>query len=386
MKTLKECDVKSKKVLIRCDFNVGLSDSGEITDDFRIIKAIPTIKYLADNGAMTVLMSHLEKKEKLLSLKVVAARLEKLLGKKVKLISDCVGSGTEGEVKKMEPGDIVLLENLRFHKEEKANDDNFAKNIAKLGDIYVNEAFSCSHRAHASIVGVPKYLPSYAGFLLESEANNLAKILKNPERPFVVIVGGVKVETKIKTILNILNVADHVLFGSKIGETILIHKQILVERESKIKEKMIGQIDLTSPKIHLPVDGVMALKDLSEGYLRKGAIGTLRKEEEIYDIGPETIKFFKEIIKSAKTVFFNGPLGLCENREFSTGTHEILNAIARNYSAYKVAGGGETLEAIDKFGAAENFDFLSTGGGAMLEFLAGDKLPGIEALNEKSKL
>ncbi len=381
MKTLSEGNFSDKTVLVRSDFNVGLDEKGNVTEDFRIVKAIPTIQYLCGKGARVVLMSHLEKNDKLVSLKAVAERLEKLLGKKVRFAPDCVGAAAAGVIKKMAAGDVTLLENLRFHKEEKANNDAFAKKIAKLGDIYVNEAFACSHRAHASIVGVPKYQPAYAGLLLESEVKNLEKILKDPARPFVVIIGGIKVETKIKAILNIAKAADHILFGSKIGEAILVQKQILLGHEPVVREKLVDQIDLTSQKIHLPVDGVMALKDLSEGYLRKAAIGTLRKEEEIYDIGPETIKFFREIIKSAKTIFFNGPLGLSESRDFAHGTREILDAIAKNHAAYKIAGGGETLEAINKFGVAESFDFLSTGGGAMLEFLAGDVLPGIEVLH-----
>lgn len=381
MKTLKDLDLnKYKKILVRCDFNVGLTKEGEISDDFRIKRAMLTINYLSESKAIVILMSHLEKKEKLVSLRIVAERLERLLEKKIRFAPDCIGPACASEIKKMKPGDILLLENLRFHDEEKANDDGYAKKIAALGDAYVNEAFSCSHRAHASIVGVPKYLPAFAGFLLENEVTNLKKILTNPERPFVVVLGGIKVEIKVKTILNILKTADHLLFGSKIGETILIQKQILLGRETTTKEKMIEQIDLTSPKIHLPVDGVMALKDLSEGYLRKGAIGTLRHEEEIYDIGPETIKFFREIIKSAKTIFFSGPMGMFENRDFGVGTREIIDAITKNHQAFKVAGGGETLEAINKAGVSESFDFLSTGGGSMLEFLAGDELPGIEAL------
>ncbi len=380
MRTLKDFDFENKKTLVRCDFNVGIDDKGKITDDFRIIKSVPTIKYLLEKKAIVILMSHLEKKERLVSLKVVAERLENILGQKVKFVQSCVGSAALKETRKLKPGEIALLENLRFEKGEKANDEKFAKELAQLGEVYVDEAFACSHRAHASIVGVPKFLPSYAGLLMESEVANLSRILKNPEHPFIVIVGGTKVETKIKTILNISRLADHVLFGSKIGEIILIQKQIMLGRDLGVKEKMVEKIDLTNPKIHLPVDGVMALKDLSEGYLRKAAIGTIRIEEEVYDIGPETVKVFKEIIKTAKTIFFNGPMGLFENHEFINGTKEILGAIAKNRGAFKVAGGGETIEAINKFGVAENFDFLSTGGGAMLEFLSGDELPGVEAL------
>ncbi|HOX29950.1 MAG TPA: phosphoglycerate kinase [Candidatus Paceibacterota bacterium] len=381
MRTLNDFDFENKKTLVRCDFNVGMNDKGGITDDFRIVKSIPTIKHLLERKAIVILMSHLEKKDKCVSLKAVAERLENILGQKVKFISSCVGSSAAKETNKLKSGEVALLENLRFEAGEKANDDGFARELAKLGEVYVNEAFACSHRAHASIVGIPKYLPSYAGLLMESEVLNLEKILKNPERPFIVIIGGTKVETKIKTILNISQIADHILFGSKIGEIILIQKEIMLGRELAVKEKLVEKIDLTNSKIHLPVDGMMALKDLSEGYSRKAGIGTIRKEEEVYDIGPETIKVFKEIIKGAKTIFFNGPMGMFENREFVNGTKEILDAIAKNRSAFKVAGGGETVEAINKFHAAESFNFLSTGGGAMLEFLSGDKLPGVEALN-----
>lgn len=380
MLTLKQGDFKNKITLARCDFNVGLDDKGAIADDFRIRKALPTIKYLQEKGAIVVLMSHLEKEKKLMSLKNVSIRLQELLGAPVKFVSDCVGPVAVEQIKQLKPGQAALLENLRFHKEEKANDDNFAEELSELGQIYVNEAFSCSHRAHASIVGVPKYLPHYAGLQLEAEVANLSKILKDPQRPFVVIIGGSKVGTKIKTITNILKVADHVLFGSKIGEAILIQKQMLLGRQPSESGESIELINLTSPKIHLPVDGVLALKDLSEGYSRRAAIGSMRGEEEIFDIGPETVKFFKEIIKDAKTIFFNGPLGMFENKEFATGTREILDAVSKNHGAYRVAGGGETLEIIDEIGMQKGFDFLSTGGGAMLEFLAGDELPGIAAL------
>lgn len=380
MRTLNDFDFKNKKTLVRCDFNVGMDDQGKITDDFRIRKTVPTIKYLVENKAIVILMSHLEKKEKLVSLKAVAESLSKIMGQSVKFVSGSTGAAVEKEIAKLKPSDIALLENLRFDKGEKANDESFARGLAKLGEVYVNEAFACSHRAHASIVGVPKFLPSYAGLLMESEVSNLEKILKNPDRPFIVIIGGTKVKTKVKTIVNISKIADHILFGSKLGEMILIEKQIVLGRELPLEEKLTDKIDLTDPKIHLPVDGVMALKDLSEGYLRKAAIGSMRGEEEIYDIGPETIRVFKEIIKDAKTIFFNGPMGLFENHEFISGTKEVLEAIAHNRNAFKVAGGGETIEAINKFRVAENFDFLSTGGGAMLEFLSGEDLPGVAVL------
>ncbi|MFA6376632.1 MAG: phosphoglycerate kinase [Candidatus Paceibacterota bacterium] len=381
MKFLKDGDFKNKIVLVRCDFNVALDAAGNISDDFRIVKALPTIKFLAKKGAVLVLMSHMEKNGQPASLKVVAKRLEKLLLRQITFLSGCSGKNINTRIKTAKPGQIILLENLRFHAEEKTNDIEFAKQIARMGDCYVNEAFSASHRRHASIVSVPKYLPSYAGLLFEDEVVNLSKIIKDPSHPFVVIIGGAKVGTKSKMIANIAPVADHILVGSKIGEKILEQKNQLMGRHSDPEEPFFDAIDLTSSKIHLPIDGMLVLKGHSEGYLRTAAIGNMRTEEDIYDIGPETIKFFSEIIREAKTVFFNGPVGLFEKPEFSKGTKAILESISRAHNAYRVAGGGETLEAIHKYKMQNCFDFLSTGGGAMLEFLAGDKLPGIEALD-----
>ena len=380
MKSLKEGSFNGKRVLVRCDFNIGMDDSGKITDDFRIVKALPTIKYLVKSGAVVVLMSHLEKKERVISLEAVAYRLEKLLNESVEFLDDCVGDKVEQVVKKGHPGEIFLLENLRFHKEEKMNDDVFAQKLARLGDYYVNEAFSCSHRAHASIASVPHYLPSFAGLLLEEEISNLSRVTNDPAHPFVVVIGGSKVETKSKMIVNISKVADHILIGSKIGEDILIQKQQLMGRPAVKRDPAVDAIDLTSPRVHMPIDGVLALKDLSEGYSRTAAIGKMRNEEDIYDIGPETIKFFVEIIREAKTIFFNGPVGLFERQEFSNGTRSLLEAISRAHNAYRVAGGGETIEAIHKFSAEKMFNFISTGGGAMLDYLSGNVLPGVAAL------
>jgi len=399
MRTLRDFNLKGKRVLVRCDFNVPLSEKGEILDDFRIKLTIPTIEYLIEKGAKVILISHLEVDKKIKSLRPIAKKLEEALKKRVypvkssrsevfakgeqfnrvKFLPDCIGKKIQKEVGKLKEGEILLLENLRFHKEEKENDENFAQELSRLADIFVNEAFSCSHRNHASIVGIPKFLPSVAGLLLEKEIKILSRVLENPEHPFVTIIGGIKPETKLKPALNLLQKADHLLFGSKIGEAILIGKKIILEREIRAEE-LAEKIDLTSPKIHLPIDGVIALKDLSEEYLRIGAVGTLKKDEEIYDIGPETIKIFKEIIKGAKTILWNGPPGMHEDKRFEKGTKEILDAIVRNYSAFKIAGGGDTISVINKFGLFDKFDFISTGGGAMLEFIAGEKLPGIEAL------
>lgn len=379
MKKLTELDLKNKTILLRCDFNVPISSNGEVLDDFRIRGAVPTIEYLIRQNARIILMSHLETKYKNHSLNLIVLKLNELLNQKIELITDYLEKSGQEKIKRLRPGQVILLENLRFHKEEKENDDKFAKKISQLGDIFINEAFSVSHREHASIVSIPKYLPSAAGILLAKELEILSKILENPKRPFVVIIGGIKVKTKIKTILNLLEKSDYLLLGSKIGETILAQKGILKQRKFD-KEESMSQIDLTDLKIHLPLDAIIALKGVKNS-LKERAIGTVKKEEDIYDIGPETIEVFKKIIKQAKTILWNGPLGMYEDKRFEKGTKEVLEAIVNNDSAFKVAGGGETLLAINKFHFKKGFDFLSTGGGAMLEFLAGERLVGIEALH-----
>ena len=322
MKTLKDFDVKNKRVLVRADFNVPLSEQGEILDDFRIRETLPTIKYLLKREAKVILMSHLGdpggKFVKELQLNPVAERLTELLGQNVE-----------------------LLENLRFNPGEESNDENFAKELAQKGDIYINDAFGACHREHASIVGVPKFLPSGAGFLLEREVASLTKLKTNPEKPLVAIIGGAKVETKVRVINKISEKAKFVLISGLIGKGVVGQK-----------------ITLKYPdKIVFPVDETGGGKD----------------------IGPETIRLFKEKIAQAKTIFWNGPLGKIEEEEFTKGTAEIAQAIAQS-KAFSVVGGGETVEFITKLGLVEKFSHVSSGGGAMLTFLSGDKLPGLEAL------
>jgi len=345
MKTLRDFKLQNKRVLVRTDFNVPLDDLGEILDDFRIKATLPTIKYLMENGAKIILMSHLGRPEGKVvekwKMTPVQDRLMEYLDLSIIKALDCVGSEIEKWTRQMSPGEILLLENLRFHKEEEDNDDAFVADLAKLGDIYVNDAFGASHRAHASIVGVPKYLPCAAGFLLEKEIEVLGKIMKNPKKPLVAIVGGAKVETKTELINKISEIAEFVLVGG------------LINRE--IEEK---RVRLRYPhKILAPVD------EMDEGK----------------DIGPETIKLFKEKINLAETIFWNGPLGRIEKEEFARGTKEIAKAITES-KAFSVAGGGETVDLINKLGLIEKFNHVSTGGGAMLEFMSGGKLPGIEAL------
>lgn len=344
MKTLRIFDVRQKRVLVRCDFNVPFGNQGEILDDFRIRETLPTINYLIKEKAKLILMSHLGRPEgktvEKLRLTPVRDRLMKYLDLSIVKVEDCVGREIEKRTLEMGAGEILILENLRFHKEEEDNNDDFARQLAKLGDIYINDAFGASHRNHASIVGVPKYLPAGAGFLLEKEIKILTQLMENSQKPLTAVIGGAKAEEKAKLINKISEIADFVLIGG------------LIERE--IREK---KISLRYPqKIIKPVD-----------------------EIEGKDIGPKTVEIFKEKIFSAKTIFFNGVLGMTEKEEFSQGTEEILKAIAKSES-FSIVGGGDMTQVINKLGLIDKFSHVSTGGGAMLEFLSGDKLPGIEAL------
>jgi len=389
MKILKDFDVKNKRVLVRCDFNVPLDAKGEIQDDFRIRKTLPTIEFLIKNKAKVILLSHLESKDKTAqtpNLDLVAKKIKEL-GTDVKKLDDCIGKKVEKEISKMEGGEAILLENLRFHKGEKENSLEFCESLAKLGDIYINDAFSVCHRKHASIVGITEFLPSGAGLLLQKEVNILSKVLENPWRPLVSIIGGAKIESKTKLIRELLKQSDHVLIGGKIANTVLIVKGIFVggpwPEESVVKE--IEELNLTSTKFHLPVDALVSLDKEGQSYVRECAPAKTRTGELILDLGPETIKIFSEIIKNAKMIVWAGPLGYFENPLFEKGTKEIAEKIARNHKAYKIVGGGDTLYALSKFNLLDKFDHISTGGGAMLSFLSREKLPGLEALEKNNK-
>lgn len=313
MKTIKDFDVKNKRVLVRCDFNIPLDEKGDITDDFRIKQTIPTIEYLLKNEAKVILMSHLAGDK---HLDVIWKRVKKYLKTKTE--------------------EIVFLDNLRLDQREKENNDEFAKELATLGDIYINDAFGVCHRKHTSVVGIPKYLPSGAGFLLEKEVEALSKVLENPERPLVAIVGGVKIESKAKVIDKFLQIADYLLVGEKIAENI----------ESK------------SNKLYRPIDS-------NNGF----------------DIGQKTIRIFSEIIKKARTILWAGPLGKFEDPAYEEGTKKVAKIIVKNNQAFKIAGGGDTIFALTKFGLRDKFNHISTGGGAMLQFLSGEELPGLKALD-----
>ncbi|MFH1509646.1 MAG: phosphoglycerate kinase [Candidatus Nealsonbacteria bacterium] len=351
MKTLTKANLKNKRVILRCDFNVPLSNKGVILDDYKIRKTIPTIEFLISRGAKVILISHFGRpkakdnpkiKDKKYSLKPLVAHLEKALKIKVKFIPDCLGEKTKKDVFALKSKEVAILENLRFYKGEETNNEKFSKELAGLGEIYVNDAFGVSHRNHASIVGITKYLPSFAGFLLEKELKNLKKMMENPEKPLIAIVGGAKVKTKAKLINRLSEIADFVLIGG------------LIAREIKAED-----IYLNYPmKIVSPIDEINGK-----------------------DIGDKTISLFKEKILSAKTIFFNGVMGQTENNKYRKGTEDILRAIIKS-GAFFVVGGGETIEFISSLGLTSKISHLSTGGGAMISFLAGEKLPGIKALDK----
>jgi phosphoglycerate kinase len=387
MKKLKDFDVKGKRVLVRCDFNVPLDAKGKVQDDFRIRKTLPTIEYLIKNKAKVVLMSHLEiegKAKENLSLASVGEKLNEL-GVKTKKLNNCTGKEVEKEASLLKEGSIVLLENLRFNEGEKKNDPKFSKSLAKLGDIYINDAFSVCHRNHASIVGITKYLPSGAGFLLEKEVNVLSKVLQNPWRPLVSIIGGAKIESKTKLITELLKQSDHVLIGGKIANAVLAIKGICIGRELPEQDivKEVQKIEITSTKFHLPIDVLVSPNASGDVYVRESAPAKARTDELILDIGPETIKLFCDVIACAKMIVWSGPMGYSENPLFKKGTKEIAKAIAKNHQAYRIAGGGDTLFALSKLNLLDKFDHVSTGGGAMLSFLSREKLPGLVALDKK---
>lgn len=390
MNSLKDFDFQNKKVLVRCDFNVPIKN-GEILDDFRIQKALPTINYLKQNGAKIILLSHLgrpEESQKLkirsqkYSLKPVAHKLEKLLREKVKFLNECLGKKVKRKIAKMKKGQIILLENLRFEKGEVANDERFAKELAELAEFYIGEAFGVSHRNHASIVSLPKLLPHCPGLLLGKEIEILQKLKENPLRPLVVIIGGIKISSKVKVIESFLKNADHLLFGGKIANVILRVKGISVGRPWPTEEvvQRIDKMNLTDTRIHLPVDVVVSPDETGEIYIRETGPGNVRKEESIFDIGPETIRSFTNIIKEAGTIVWVGPLGLAENKNFRKGSLGIAQAMARNHQAFTLVGGGDTVSLLKEFNLRDKFSHVSSGGGSMLSFLAGEKLPGIEAL------
>jgi len=371
-KTLREVDVKNKRVLVRVNFDLPLNEKGEIIDIFRLKESLPTIQYLIKQKAKVILISYLGRPDgkviKKLSLKPVAKILSKFLKKEVLFTK---------KAESMKSGDVLLLENIRFNKGEKKNSKELAQKLAEMGDFYINEAFADSHRECVSITGIPKFLDSAAGFLLEKEIKELDKILKNPKRPLVAIIGGAKMETKIKVINKFLKIADKVLIGGALANTIFASKGVSMG-DSVIDKESFGEvqkINLENPKLFLPID--LGIWNKNRVYHKE--VSNLFEKEKALDIGPKTINLFCEIIKNAKTVVWNGPLGLTEQKPFDKASKEIAEAVIRS-RAYSVIGGGDTVAFIWKIKKAKKFNHLSTGGGAMLDYLANETLPGLEAL------
>lgn len=389
--TLKDMDLKGKTVLVRADFNVPQDDSLKITDDTRIRATIPTLKYILQNQPeRIVLMSHLGRpKGKPLekySLRPVASRLSELLGMPVKFLNECVGDGVKKEIDAAKE-QVVLLENLRFHSEEEANDPDFAKALAALADIYVNDAFGTAHRAHASTEGVTHYLKSGAGFLLEKELQYLGSAVEKPKRPFMVILGGAKVSDKIAVIENLLPKSDAIIIGGGMAYTFLkaqgkgIGNSKLEADKLELAKSILDKAGSLKKKILLPVDNVVV--DKIDPTAKTETVGEDIPEGKIaVDIGPKTVALFKDELKSAQTIVWNGPLGIFEMEAFSRGTEEVANFLS-TLGVTTIIGGGDTAAAIAKFKLEDKMTHISTGGGASLEFLEGKTLPGIAALTDK---
>lgn len=391
-KTVKDIDVKGKRVLLRCDFNVPQDEDGNITDNRRIVAALDTIKYLIDNDAKIILCSHLGRPKgefkKQFSLSPVAKELEKLLGKEVKLSEDVVGECSKKLVQNMKDGDIVLLENVRFEKGEEKNDPEFAKQLASLADIYVNDAFGTTHRAHASTAGVAKFLPAVAGFLVEKEINFMSNALKNPERPFIAILGGAKVSDKIGVIDALLEKVDTLIIGGGMAYTFLkaqgynIGNSMCEADKLDLAIKLMEKAKEKNVKLLLPVDTVIG-KEFKRDTESKVVKSTeIPNDWEGFDIGPKSIELFGEEIKKAKTVIWNGPVGLFEFDKFAVGTNSIAKILSE-VDATTIIGGGDSAAAIEKAGLTDKMSHVSTGGGASLQLLEGKELPGIECLENK---
>ncbi len=389
LNTIREYDFSGKRVVIRVDFNVPLKD-GEVTDDTRIKSALPTINYLLDHGASLVVMTHLGrpkgKKNPEFSLKPVAKKFAEDLGKEVILANDVIGEEVVAQVKALKPGQVLLLENVRFYAEEEKNDPEFARKLASYGDVYVNDAFGTAHRAHASTEGIAHYLPSYAGFLIEKEVKFMAPLLENPERPFVVIIGGSKVSSKISVLESMLKTADTMIIGGGMAYTfkkVLGYKigQSIFEPDFiDVASKFLEDAKKKGVKVILPVDNLCG-DSFAEHTPVSLYEGDIPDDKQGMDIGPKTIELIRDALKGAKSVVWNGPMGVFEFDAFAHGTEEVAKMLAES-DATTVVGGGDSVAAVNKFNLASKISHVSTGGGASLEFLEGKVLPGIKALEK----
>ncbi len=393
-KTIRDIDVAGKRVLVRVDFNVPLDEQQHITDDTRIVAALPTIRYLLDHGAAVILMSHLGRPDgkvmEKLRLAPVAQRLSELLGRPVQMATNCIGPEVEAQARALQPGQVLLLENLRFHKQEEKNDPDFARQLASLGEIYVNDAFGTAHRAHASTEGVTHYLPGVAGFLMEKEINFLGSALQDPKRPFAAIVGGAKVSDKIVVLERLIGMVDALLIGGgmantflkaegyEIGDSLFEQGKVDAARDLIVKARQHGITFL------LPEDVVVADRLAADATHKVVGCEQVQPGWRILDIGPATVEAFRDALAQAQTIVWNGTLGVAEMPAFARGTDAIIGILAERTAAgaTTIIGGGDSAAAVEHVGAAEKMTHVSTGGGASLEFLEGRVLPGVAALQD----
>ena len=394
-KTIKDIDVKGKKVFVRVDYNVPFDENQNITNDTRMVRTLPTLNYLLDHGAALVLACHIgrptEAREPQFSTKHLVKHLSELLKRDVQWASDCVGPEAEEKAKALKPGDVLLLENLRYHKEEKKNDPEFAKQLASLADVAVDDAFGVSHRAHASNAGVPKYLETVAGFLMEKEINYIGKTLENPQHPFVAIIGGAKVSDKIGVVTNLLDKCDTIIIGGGMAHTFDAAKGYPIGNSLCEKDKFDVALDVLKKaeekgvKVVLPVDLVVADKFAADANTKTVPVDQVPDGWEALDSGVETSKEYTKALEGAKTVVWNGPMGVFEFDAFANGTLAVAKAVAKatEEGATSIVGGGDSVAALKKTGLTDKISHVSTGGGATLEFLEGKTMPGIEAIADK---
>lgn len=391
-KTVRDIDVAGKRVLVRVDFNVPLDKNGRVSDDTRIVEALPTVNYLVEQGARVILVSHLGRPKGQIDEKYrmdpVAAKLSELLGRAVVKVDECVGDVPREAIEQMRDGDVILLENVRFHPEEEKNDEKFSRQLAELADIYVNDAFGTAHRAHASTEGVTEFLPAVAGFLMEKELDILGRLLIHPERPFVAIIGGAKVSDKIAVISNMLDKVDTMIIGGGMSNTFLkaqgynVGKSLLEMDKVDLAKGLIAEAKIKGVKILLPLDVVVAPGAAPDAEQKTVPAGQIPAEWMALDIGQETVALFTEAMKTANTIVWNGPMGVFEMAPFARGTEAITLAMAES-KATTIVGGGDSASAIKKAGVSDKITHISTGGGASLEFLEGRVLPGVAVLMDK---
>jgi phosphoglycerate kinase len=391
-KTIRDLDVNEKRVLVRVDFNVPLDHDGAITDDTRIRACLPTIAYLLKHRARIILGSHLDrpggKVVAGLRLAPVAKRLSELLNRPVEALNDCIGPQVESAVSRLQDGEVVLLENLRFHPQEEANDPDFARSLSRLADVYVDDAFGACHRAHASIVGVARYLPAVSGLLLEKETETLTGLMTNPGRPFAAMIGGAKLATKLELLENMITKVDCLLIGGGMAATFLksqgygVGNSVVEEEQTEPVRQVMNRAKSSGVDLFLPTDFLVAEKLQAGAASREVPMDQVPEGWVIADIGPETVELFSKALDKCRTVFWNGPLGVFEINEFAEGTRRLAKVLA-NLKATTIIGGGSTAEAVEEMGLTDRMSYVSTGGGASLELLQGKVLPGVAVLQDK---